>query len=198
MRESEIPQGLVPDSPTSLYGAAKAAPFQGRVLRLFSLDWTLWALAPIALACAAIASPWLLAHSPELGLALQRGFSLVCHQNPDRSFFLFGGTVAVCARCLGIYLGAAAGILLRVWRKLAAQLLFAAVTLNLLDWLTELDGLHGNWMFSRLALGFVLGVAGAMMVAASLDTLTPARESLSRAPVAERRNTLGAISFAPE
>ena len=35
--------------------------------------------------------------------------SLVCHQNPDRSFHLGAVQIAVCARCLGLYAGAAAG-----------------------------------------------------------------------------------------
>ena len=33
--------------------------------------------------------------------------SLLCHQRPDRSFFLWGSQMPVCARCLGIYAGAA-------------------------------------------------------------------------------------------
>jgi hypothetical protein len=34
--------------------------------------------------------------------------SAVCHQLPLRSFHLFGAQMAVCARCTGIYAGAAA------------------------------------------------------------------------------------------
>jgi uncharacterized membrane protein len=30
----------------------------------------------------------------------------ICHQRPERSFFVFGRQVAVCARCSGLYLGA--------------------------------------------------------------------------------------------
>jgi predicted membrane protein DUF2085 len=33
--------------------------------------------------------------------------SLVCHQRPERSFFLFGIQMPVCARCLGLYVSAA-------------------------------------------------------------------------------------------
>ena len=33
------------------------------------------ALVPLALACAAIAVPWSMAHAPEIGFALQRGFA---------------------------------------------------------------------------------------------------------------------------
>ena len=119
-------------------------------------------------AMVAVATPWLFSHSPALGFALQRGFSLVCHQNPDRSFVVFGGTVAVCARCLGIYLGAAVGLAAAcVSEQLARRLLFAAAAVNLVDWLAEFTGLHGNWMFARFALGLALGMTGAMLVAAN-------------------------------
>jgi uncharacterized membrane protein len=38
-------------------------------------------------------------------------FAPICHQIPSRSFFLRGFPLAVCARCLGIYAGFAAGVL---------------------------------------------------------------------------------------
>lgn len=126
-----------------------------------------FSLVPATWAAAAIAVPFLLHSVPALALALQRGFSLVCHQNPDRSFFLFGGRVAVCARCLGIYLGAAFGLVLRVSEQFARRCLLAAVALSLFDWLAELSGLHGNWMAVRFALGLALGMTGAMLVAAN-------------------------------
>ena len=130
-----------------------------------------WALVPVIFVCTAIAAPWLLAHSPEIGFALQRGFALVCHQQAERSFFLFGGSVAVCARCLGIYLGAAAGSLLRVSRRVAWRWLIAAVAINVVDWAAELSGLHGNWMGVRFALGLTLGATAAMLVIASIDAV---------------------------
>jgi uncharacterized membrane protein len=123
---------------------------------------------PLALAIVAVAVPWLTARAPEIGIAVQRGFSLVCHQQPERSFVFFGGSVAVCARCLGIYLGAAMGLLLRVSRPIAWTCLTAAVALNLVDWLAEIAGRHGNWMGTRFTLGLALGVAGALIVS-SLD-----------------------------
>ncbi len=36
--------------------------------------------------------------------------SLICHQQPERSFHLAGSQLPVCARCLGLYAGAAIGL----------------------------------------------------------------------------------------
>jgi uncharacterized membrane protein len=36
---------------------------------------------------------------------------LICHQRPERSFFLDGHQFPVCARCTGLYLSGAAGII---------------------------------------------------------------------------------------
>jgi len=128
-----------------------------------------WTLVPLALAGAAIVTPRLMLHSPELGFALQRGFSLVCHQQGDRSFFLFAGAVGVCARCLGIYLGAAVGLLMDAPRLVAWRLFFAAAGINAIDRLAELSGFHGNWMFARFLLGIALGTTSGMLVSASID-----------------------------
>jgi len=144
--------------------------------------WNWWAVVPLALAACARGVPWLLTHSPAFGFALQRGFALVCHQRPDRCFSVFGGSVAVCARCLGIYVGAAAGLLVRGPRQLAARLMLAALAFNLVDWLAELAGLHGNWLTARFCLGIALGMAGAMIVVAR-QTAPLARHDVKAAPV---------------
>jgi uncharacterized membrane protein len=128
-----------------------------------------YAIVPATLAVVAVAVPVLMARVPEIGFALQRGFALVCHQRPERSFILFGGSVAVCARCLGIYIGATVGLLVRVPRRVAWRWLLVATTMNLVDWLAESGGIHGNWMFARFAMGVALGATAAMLVIASID-----------------------------
>jgi uncharacterized membrane protein len=48
--------------------------------------------------------------------------SVVCHQIPERSFHLAGAQLPVCARCTGLYLGAALGLALWAtsgWRSRA-------------------------------------------------------------------------------
>ncbi|MFN8062678.1 MAG: DUF2085 domain-containing protein [Vicinamibacterales bacterium] len=46
---------------------------------------------------------------------------LVCHQRPTRSFHLAGHQLPVCARCCGLYLGAAAGAVLAAARRRVAS-----------------------------------------------------------------------------
>src|SRR5262245_39522704 len=43
------------------------------------------------------------------GRALVFAFRRVCHQIPERSFFIAGLPMAVCARCAGAYAGLLAG-----------------------------------------------------------------------------------------
>lgn len=51
-----------------------------------------------------VAGAWPLA----AGLVYALG-ALICHQQPDRSFFAGGVQLPVCARCFGLYAGAALG-----------------------------------------------------------------------------------------
>ena len=156
------------------YGAAKAAPLQSESRSSLVFFLNSWALIPIALLSIALAVPYLLTHSfVTLAFVLRHGFALVCHQRPERSFWIFGAPVAVCARCLGIYLGAAIGLLMRTSRSIAMRLLIVAAVINALDGMTELAGLHGNWMAVRFALGLALGAAGALLISSSI----PSREA---------------------
>ncbi|MGB8771047.1 MAG: DUF2085 domain-containing protein [Candidatus Korobacteraceae bacterium] len=141
--------------------------FEGAHLQVRCETW--WTLVPLTFVTAVIAVPYFLAHGfLAIGLALDRGFAVICHQRPERSFWVFGGAVAVCSRCLGIYLGAVFGLLFRTSRTIALRLLIAAAALNLLDAMTELAGLHGNWLVIRFILGLALGAAAALLIASSV------------------------------
>lgn len=59
---------------------------------------------------AIIWAPYLRSHSSPWQGFVYAVFSPVCHQIESRSFFLFGQPLAVCSRCLGIYIGCLAGI----------------------------------------------------------------------------------------
>jgi uncharacterized membrane protein len=137
------------------------------------MKWSWWPVVPLTLAAAAIAAPYFLTHGfPAIGFALYRGFAIICHQRPERSFWIFGAEAAVCSRCLGIYLGAAAGLLLSTSHNIAMRLLIAAAALNLLDALTELASLHGNWLAVRFAFGLFLGITAALLISSSAAAAT--------------------------
>ena len=132
------------------------------------------ALVPFALAAMAISAP-LLANAPWVSFGIREFFSIVCHQDPARSFWIAGAPVAVCVRCLGIYLGAAFGALISRPRGVALRATILMGALNVLDVAAEWLGLHGNLPGPRFVLGLLLGLAVGALVAASLR-----EETLSR------------------
>jgi uncharacterized membrane protein len=101
--------------------------------------------------------------------------SLVCHQLTDRSFHLGGFQLPVCARCLGIYAGAACGTLITLSRVVqgsdpgTARRVVAVAALPTL--VTVAAEWAGTWPTSnavRFAAGVPLGLAVAMVVRATL------------------------------
>ncbi|MGH9510233.1 MAG: DUF2085 domain-containing protein [Terriglobales bacterium] len=130
---------------------------------------------PAFLSAAALSAPLLAATGFSLSaFAILHFSSVVCHQDPARSFWIAGAPVAVCTRCLGIYLGAVAGLLASVSRLTVVRFLTAAAVVNLLDYYTESAGLHGNWPLLRFALGGILGAGLGALVAASMPRSSPA------------------------
>jgi uncharacterized membrane protein len=99
--------------------------------------------------------------------------SAICHQHADRSFHLFAAQLPVCARCTGIYLGAAIAAVAyvvsgfsrtRVTVRLKADTTYVRVILAVAalpalltlayEWTT--GDVPSNWV--RAASGVVLGV----------------------------------------
>lgn len=102
-------------------------------------------------------------------LILHDIFSHICHQEPQRSFAMGGFAFPVCARCLGIYVGAAGGALLSLPRRwhiqVPAQIFWGALAANGIDVAMEMMHLHGNMPLMRLLLGLGFGMAAALFVA---------------------------------
>jgi uncharacterized membrane protein len=127
------------------------------------------AILALVLTLAPLAAPMLAASHPLAALLIRNFFSLLCHQDPSRSFVVDGSAVAVCVRCLGIYWGAAVGMVVRLRR--ARWLLPVSVVLNLVDVVSGVMHWHGNLPVFRFFLGLMLGVGvGAVLRWVDLST----------------------------
>ncbi|MFN1836243.1 DUF2085 domain-containing protein [Balneola sp. MJW-20] len=94
-------------------------------------------------------------------------FAHLCHQDPARTFVFMGEPMAVCSRCIGIYIGAfSATILLPVLslipeikKKWELYLFGFATVLNFIDLGGNYIGIWTNTLYSRLVLGILFGLA---------------------------------------
>ena len=108
--------------------------------------------------------------------------SFICHQRPERSFHLGVAQLPVCARCLGIYAGAALGSL--VWvvaqhraatadrrGRVSLRLLALAVAPTALTLGAEWAGIWQPSNLARAIAGIPLGLVAALVVIGALTTL---------------------------
>lgn len=130
-----------------------------------------WAAAlPGATAAASQPAP---GHATYLfALAVYAVGAAVCHQRPERSFHLWGRQMPVCARCTGIYLGAAVVGILAVVARIAGTRGFSRASVVALALLPTAATLVYEWTTGvmpsntiRCAAGVMLGAAVAWLVA---------------------------------
>lgn len=154
-----------------------------RFIYWLTAHWLLVFSAAIALFLALpILSPLLVAWGQEgLGGAIFRGYRLVCHQRPERSFFILGEQMAFCQRDAGVYAGLLLGGVLfalsgrRGGIRNLRLYLWLFVLPVFIDGMTQLAGLRAsNWML-RLGTGTWFGVGTAffaypVIAAAMSDT----------------------------
>jgi uncharacterized membrane protein len=141
--------------------------------------WSIAAALSVLFMGLIIAAPLALARGRSvLALAIYRTFSGACHQIPERSFYLDGHPLAVCARCTGIYLGFAVAVLLYpLVRSLgrtdapARRWLLIALAPTLIDFALGFSGLWQNTHFTRSLTGALLGAATAFYVLPGLVDL---------------------------
>jgi uncharacterized membrane protein len=99
-----------------------------------------------------------------LAFAIYRAFAPLCHQLPERSYFIDGHKFAVCSRCTGIYAGFAFTLLVyplvRSLRSVATpprSLLILATLPLAIDFSLTFFGIWENTHTSRLLTGALLG-----------------------------------------
>jgi len=106
-----------------------------------------------------------------LALVIYGVFSHLCHQIPDRSFFIAGHQYAVCARCTGLYAGFTVATLcyplLRSLRRTDTpprKWLFIAAAPLAVDFALGYFGIWENTHLSRFATGALLGSVAVLYV----------------------------------
>lgn len=130
--------------------------------------------------CAMIlAAPILLSYSCHRAASiLYFSFSNICHQIPDRSFFILGYPLPVCHRCTGIYLGLLLGSLI-VIRFVHQSLhvrrtwILAACIPMLIDFALSYSGIWIGNVYSRFFTGLFFGyLISALLVHGAVEFLT--------------------------
>ena len=127
--------------------------------------WLIVVLGSVLITTAIIAAPLALSSGHLLwALPIYHAFSLVCHQIPERSFFIAGHPFAVCARCFGLYAGftlaTLAYPLISSLKKTDApprRWLFLAAVPLVIDYALGLFGIWNNTHSSRFITGALLG-----------------------------------------
>jgi len=104
---------------------------------------------------------------------------VICHQRPDRSFFWDGHQFPVCARCTGLYVSAAIGVMGWVvvkmregWRprpidpRMARTFVIAAALPTVISLATGSLGVWDGSNITRAMLSLPLGAVAGVVVAA--------------------------------
>src|SRR5215213_8641748 len=142
--------------------------------------WSISVLVVFALVLLIVIAPLAAASGHgEVAFGIYHAFGLLCHQLPERSYFIDGHKFAVCSRCTGIYFGFAFTLLLYpLIRSLRATetplrkwLLLAAVPLAI-DFSLTFFGIWENTHTSRLLTGTLLGSVAVFYVAPGLMELS--------------------------
>lgn len=142
--------------------------------------WLLVAVGSLAVLATIVGAPLAVAAGHKrLAGTIYQTFSHLCHQQPERSFFIEGHPLAVCARCTGIYAGFAAGTilypLLRSLRQIEAparKWLFIAAAPLAIDFLFEFSGFGHNTHSSRMLTGALLGAVAVFYIMPGLVDLS--------------------------
>lgn len=129
-----------------------------------------------------------------IALGIYGMFSRLCHQIPERSFYIAGHQFAVCARCTGIYAGFAVATLgyplLRSLRRADTpprRWLFMAAVPLVIDFSLGFFGFWENTHLSRFLTGALLGSVAVFYIVPGLVDLrlSELRQVFSRKRVVE-------------
>jgi uncharacterized membrane protein len=141
---------------------------------------------------------------PKFAFTVYYSFAPLCHQLPERSFFIAGHQFAVCARCTGLYAGFALVLLLYpLIRSLHStdvpqvRWLFLAAAPLAIDFSLTFFGIWENTHTSRLLTGLLLGGVTVFYVMPGIVELAHRLQSQQRKVTGTFTVSSEAIAAAP-
>lgn len=147
--------------------------------------WVVSTLTVLSIASLIVIAP--LTAEGQVSNSIYHAFAALCHQLPERSYFIDGHKLAVCSRCTGLYAGFAFTMLLyplirplktidwppREW------LILSAVPMAI-DFGLTFFGIWENTHTSRLLTGILLGVVSVFYVMPGVAELSTRKTRTSR------------------
>jgi uncharacterized membrane protein len=131
---------------------------------------------PVVILTVTTACTWMLGHGASRMWRVP--FLILCHGLPSRSLTLFGTTMPLCARCVGIYVGLFMGlaaylVLPRVEERLLRGLMYVMAMPMAVDGITQLLRLRESTNPIRLATGFIAAFAFGMWALSEVEQHEP-------------------------
>jgi len=102
-------------------------------------------------------------------------FNIICHQKPERSFFIFGFQFFLCARCTGIYLFLIIFFFVNIVHPFKSLFIFLFLALALNN-ITAIEIFDKNII--RFFLGSLIGIPAALILKKSFKILISEGENL--------------------
>jgi uncharacterized membrane protein len=149
--------------------------------------WLVSTMIILAIVSLIVIAPLTAGTHPQLAKSIYGGFAVLCHQIPERSYFIAGHKFAVCSRCTGLYAGFTLTLLFYpLLRSLRATdwpppvwLVLSAVPMAVDFGLTFL-GIWENTHTSRLLTGLLLGSVSVFYVMPGLAELATRKSRETR------------------
>lgn len=91
-----------------------------------------------------------------------------CHQMPERSFFIKGYQMPVCARCFGIMVGELAGVLLAFWISVPVWMPALLMCPMIADGLIQYKTRYRSKNHRRFLTGLLFGASFTYLIASGI------------------------------